>query len=247
MWNFSNGQALKNLLGFNNESQIDKEVTQLVCIYDPENAEGPEENEKMSHFVAVGWDKRLRIWQDDRACEDENIKASRDLPNRDLTTNNKQLAHGDDIMSAIYDVKNNLVFTGGHDGTLLAWHFETGFIKFYLHEMDSTCCSKKYINDAKSVDTLAIMTKKRILLSGTADQMIRFWDLNDLSSGKQPIFKMKVNHADGDALTIIAVNEDCDRLVTADTAGRIKLWDTSLPDFRKDSDPFSKMRVLWFI
>lgn len=62
IWNFSNGQALKNLLGYNNESQIDKEVTQLVCIYDPENAEGPEENEKMSHFVAVGWDKRLRIW-----------------------------------------------------------------------------------------------------------------------------------------------------------------------------------------
>jgi WD40 repeat protein len=123
----------------------------------------------MSHFVAVGWDKRLRIWQDDRACEDENIKASRDLPNRDLTTNTAQLAHGDDIMSSIYDIKNNLVFTGGHDGTLLAWHFETGFIKFYLHEMDSTCCSKNYIKEAKSVDTLAIMTKKSILLSGSAD------------------------------------------------------------------------------
>ena len=201
----------------------------------------------MSHFVAVGWDKRLRIWQDDRACEDENIKASRDLPNRDLTTNTAQLAHGDDIMSAIYDIKNNLVFTGGHDGTLLAWHFETGFIKFYLHEMDSTCCSKNYIKEAKSVDTLAIMTKKSILLSGSADQMIRFWDLNDLSSGRQPIFKMMANHMEGDALTMIAVNQDCDRLVTADTKGRLKLWDTSLPDYRKDSDPLSKMRVLWFI
>jgi WD40 repeat protein len=199
-----------------------------VCIYDPTLPEDvPEEQEKMSHFVAVGWDRRLRIWQDDRADEDENIIASRDLPNRDLTTNTTQLAHGDDIMSAIYDIKNNLIFTGGHDGTLLAWHFETGFIKYYLHEIDPTCCSKKYINDAKSVDTLALMATKRYLLSGTADQTIRFWDLNDLSSGKQPVFKMSVNHADGDALTIIAVNEDGDRLVTADTAGRLKLWDIS--------------------
>jgi len=77
--------------------------------------------------------------------------------------------------------------------------------------------------------------------------MIRFWDLNDLSSGRQPIFKMVVNHQEGDALTMIAVNEDCDRLVTADTKGRMKLWDISQPDFRKDSDPLSKMRVLWFI
>ena len=72
--------------------------------------------------------------------------------------------------------------------------------------MDSTCCSKNYIKEAKSVDTLAIMTKKSILLSGSADQMIRFWDLNDLSSGRQPIFKMMANHMEGDALTMIAVN-----------------------------------------
>jgi len=74
---------LKNLLGYKKESQVDKEVTQLVCIYDPDV---PEDQEKMSHFVAVGWDKRLRIWQDDRASEEENVKASRDLPNRDLTS-----------------------------------------------------------------------------------------------------------------------------------------------------------------
>jgi len=72
-------------------------------------------------------------------------------------------------MSAIYDVKLNLVFTGGHDGTLLAWHFETGFVKYYLHEMDETCCSKDYILKSKSVDTLALMSDKRILLSGSAD------------------------------------------------------------------------------
>jgi hypothetical protein len=48
-------------------------------------------------------------------------------------------------MSAIFDVENNLIITGGHDGTILAWHFETGFIKFYFHLLDPTCCSEKHI------------------------------------------------------------------------------------------------------
>jgi len=37
-------------------------------------------------------------------------------------------------MSAIYCLKNNLIYTGGHDGTLISWNFETGYIKYYLHE-----------------------------------------------------------------------------------------------------------------
>jgi len=60
-------------------------------------------------------------------------------------------------MAATYDYENNLIFTGGHDGTILAWHFETGFIKFYLHQQDPTCTSDKHILHAKSVDTLYIM------------------------------------------------------------------------------------------
>jgi len=39
--------------------------------------------------------------------------------------------------------------------------------------------------------------------------------------------------------------------VTADTAGRLKLWDASKVDFRKDgkdgSDMSSRMREIWFI
>lgn len=92
-----------------------------------------ENEEKPAYFVAAGWDKRLRIWLDDRQSDEENVKVQRDLPNRYLANNATQKTHGDDIMSACYDYKNNLIFTGGHDGTILAWHFETGFIKFYLH------------------------------------------------------------------------------------------------------------------
>ena len=158
------------------------EYTTLVAVHDLEK------EEKMAHFVAVGWDRKLHIWDDDRNNEGENVKehAHKSDPGQD--------GHRDDIMSATYDVKTNLIFTGGHDGTLLAWHFETGFVKFYLHEMDKSCCSKDYIRESKSVDCLHIMQKHRILLSGTADQTIRFWDLNDLSSGKQPLLKFTETH-----------------------------------------------------
>jgi hypothetical protein len=59
---------------------------------------------------------------------------------------------------------------------------------------------------------------------------------------------MKVNHAEGDALTTVTVNEECTRMITSDSAGRLKLWDISKVDWRHDRDNLaSKMREVWFI
>jgi len=150
-------------------------------------------------------------------------------------------------MSCCFDVKTNLIFTGGHDGTLLAWHFETGFIKYYLHELDSTCVSESYIKDSKSVDCLLIMKQKKLLVSGTADQYIRFWDLSDLTSDHQPLHKIHVGHSPEDALTAFNCTKDNDRLVTADTSGRIKLFDLSKVDFQSHEDPNENIKNVWFI
>jgi len=121
------------------------EYTQIVAIYDVEK------EEKMAHFVGVGWDRKLHIWDDDRESDAENVKEHAHKSDAG------QDGHKDDIMSACYDVKTNLIFTGAHDGTLLGWHFETGFVKYFFHELDKTMCSKDYIRDAKSVDCLHIM------------------------------------------------------------------------------------------
>ena len=111
IWNFSNGSSLKNLLGANKEQQVDREITSLLCVCEPyptylepvtgedqdDKVEDSEENEnntaekekaeKPSFFVAAGWDKRLRIWPDDRQSDEENVRASRDLPNKYLANN----------------------------------------------------------------------------------------------------------------------------------------------------------------
>jgi hypothetical protein len=50
-----------------------------------------------------------------------------------------------------------LIFSGGHDGTLLGWNFETRSIKTHMHGIDDTCVSDNYIKESKSVDCITIM------------------------------------------------------------------------------------------
>ena len=113
----------------------------------------------------------------------------RDLPKENSSTNS--LRHAVDIMSCVYDVKTNLIFTGGHDGALLAWHFETGFTKYVLHDSDPTCMSKNYVSDSKSVDCLVIMEQERILLSGSCDGNIRVWNLDELGGDHALLYTFK--------------------------------------------------------
>lgn len=142
-----------------------------------------------------------------------------------------------------------MIFTGGHDGTLLGWNFETRFIKTYMHEIDRTCVSEDYIRQSKSVDCLTIMEKQRILLSGTADQCIRFWDLKDITANKPPLFKFQ-NFLDKDeSLSAFAVDSENEILLTADTAGRFKKFDIKGINWHCGSEKeiASKIRLLWYV
>ena len=112
------------------------------------------------------------------------------------------MGHQDDIMSAVYCLSNNLVYTGAHDGSLIAWNFETGYSKYQLHIYDKTCRSENYIRESKSVDKLLILQKRSKLLSMTADQHLRFWELTD---AKAPTFKFHCRHPEDDHLTAVAV------------------------------------------
>lgn len=150
-------------------------------------------------------------------------------------------------MCVSYNRVNQLIYTGGHDGSLIAWNFETGYIKFYLHELDPTCMSRSgnHILESKSVDCILILYKKQLIVSVTADQKIRFWDF-DVTGSKQPVFTLYADHEKLDSLTAIACDEDNDFIVTGDTAGCMKLWDISKHRFRVDLTS-EKMKPLWFI
>jgi hypothetical protein len=186
----------------------------------------------MAYVISVGWGRKIHIWADEK---EEEVETTKILPQGD-----QPMGHKDDIMSAVYCLKNNLIYTGGHDGTLLAWNFETGYMKYLLHEYDETCTSKDYIKESKSADMLLIMDKvgkpllppatgfKGKLLSMTADQHLRFWCLVD---AKKPTFKFYCKHPEDDSLSAVAVTKDNDIIVTGDTSGQLKCWDVSGVDF----------------
>lgn len=126
-----------------------------------------------------------------------------------------------------------------------------------MHDWDLSeprCTSENFISDCKSVDALVVLEKKHLLLSMTADQWLRFWDLDDMQSPKPPIWKMHADHMSPainpelevvnpkygmkqfsvaeDQLTGVAVTMENDRFVTVDTSGRIKMHNIRDMDFR---------------
>lgn len=247
VWNFSNGQCLSDLTSGEeakpNPKKVDAEITALVCVHDPAENPGnlPEAEivERMSYLVSVGWDKKIHVWADERSGAEE-------VPTHKILPQGGQEGHADDIMSAVYCRSNTMIYTGGHDGSIIAWNFETGYSKYKLHDNDKTCTSKDYITDSKSVDAMLILKEKDKLMTMTADQHLRFWSLNELTGGKQPSFKIHCKHPPDDGLTAVAVTSENDILLTGDTSGQLKMWDISEVDLN-DQTTENKFIEKYFI
>jgi WD40 repeat protein len=110
----------------------------------------------MSYVISVGWDRHVYVWPD---TKENDMNYSKKLPRKE-----QKKGHEDDIMSVAHSQQDNLIFTGGHDGSLLAWNFETGYIKDYLHDNDASCLSRDALN-GKSVDSV----RKRINYPSACD------------------------------------------------------------------------------
>lgn len=88
IWNFSNGECLKNMLGDNKNAKVDRELTTLISIHDPDVKE-EERNTKMTYFAAVGWDRQIHIWPDDKS-EESHIERMRELPGKSSDDSKKR-------------------------------------------------------------------------------------------------------------------------------------------------------------
>jgi len=185
VWNFSNGQEISTCIPTKPEAK-ESEVTDLCFVSNTNN------KQEFGNILAVGWNKHVYIYPDNK--EDE-IFQSNILPQSD-----QGVKHHDDIMSVVYSRKDNLVFTGSHEGRIIGWNFETKRAKFELHLEDDTCVSDSPALDAKSVDCMLVLETEGILLTGTADQYIRFWDTKN---GKL-LNKVSAKFHPEEALTAIA-------------------------------------------
>ena len=212
---------------------------------------------KAASFLAVGWDRKLHIWQDPASIENTPGEEEEDdaINCIDLPPYGSPDVHKHDIMSCTFDLKNLLIFTGGVDGTIFGWNYETKFARYDMHNWDETCTSENFIADSKSVDALVIMETKRLLISMSADQIIRFWDLEELAAHEQClVFKFHANHINpiaDEQLTGLAINVANDKIVTTDCSGRMKMFDVSRVEFKNPHLSFEKkeaqMSNPWYI
>jgi len=199
VWNFSNGQCLKEL----DPMQEPKEVTGITFV-------GDENSNKLQHFLTVGWDKHIYLWPDDGELVSTYSKR---LPK------SGQQGHTDDILCVVFCQAEKLVFTGGHLGQLIGWHHETGFIKCYFHDFDATMIAEG--KEPRAVEGLLYASEQGWLCSVTADGQLRFWDVGNL----QFMFKTKAGHYHVDSLTACSLSPCATRIGTCDAGGNMKLWD----------------------
>lgn len=137
MWNFSNGDNLQELEFYEGPPKNPNatEINSLICVLpplqpgaDPDDSEGAED----AHCIGIGWDKKIYDWP--LAQDDDDDDENKALFSKPQTQSSFGKGHKDDIMSCVYCRQNGLIYTGGHDGTLIAWSFETGSIKKTLHD-----------------------------------------------------------------------------------------------------------------
>mmetsp|Transcript_26608 Transcript_26608/g.47841 ORF Transcript_26608/g.47841 Transcript_26608/m.47841 type:complete len:974 (+) Transcript_26608:2642-5563(+) len=204
MWNFSNGQCLKD---FNYDVEP-KEVSGIIYI--------DEESGTRYNFIAtVGWDKKIYIWPDENEPVVSWIKA---LPKEG------QKGHTDDILCVEYCKEQKFLVSGGLTGQLFVWMFETGVVRAKLHEKDHSCLPvEDSAAEGKSVEYIGSLQQRSLLLTVTADGSLRFWDLSDLALTS----KVKLAHLGKDAVTCAAKSKDGMKLASCDESGNLKLSDIS--------------------
>lgn len=125
IWNFSNGQEISKCEPSNKDLKNPAEVTDLCFVYDSNNP-----NMNMGYVLSVGWSKKVYCYLDEK---EEIIYENNIMPPSD-----QGIKHDDDIMTVTYSAQDNLVFTGSHEGKLIAWNFETKRAKYELHLEDKT-------------------------------------------------------------------------------------------------------------
>ena len=199
MWNFNNGQCLRE---FNYEHEP-KEVSKLAFI-------GNDSSTKVQQIVSVGWDKCLYIWPDEN---EPIVSFSKCLPTHG------HVGHTDDILSLTYCPREKLIVTGGQTGQIIAWHMETGFPKAYLHEIDKSLLTSGE-GESKAVEDLLYSNLVNLLISVSADNLLRLWEMRDLTL--KEVFNLANNN---EMITCACLSPNEKLLILGDEAGNVRVID----------------------
>jgi WD40 repeat protein len=110
------------------------------------------------------------------------------------------------VDNAIFNRKNNLIFSGGHDDLVKVWDFETGKM------IRSLAGHSDWVYD------LCLSPDEKLLYSASFDKTIKVWDVN---SGKN--IRTLLGHSDG--LVCLALSQDGRYLASGGMDKQIIIWD----------------------
>ncbi|KIY65208.1 WD40 repeat-like protein [Cylindrobasidium torrendii FP15055 ss-10] len=121
------------------------------------------------------------------------------------------------------DDGTKMLLSGSWDQTIKIWNRETKDI------ISSTDAHNDFVK------TLLVLPELRLLISGSSDKIVRFWDISGASSGHQlaPAGSISSHTRPVECLCAHAISPTSAEICTGDTMGVIKVWsltkDASIP------------------
>ncbi|KAJ3094945.1 hypothetical protein HDU97_007427 [Phlyctochytrium planicorne] len=202
MWNFNNGQSLRELIKGDNS-----EVTGLAYI----------DLKDHQYIVATSCNRKVSVFLDDNNAT--QICSSFSYPvDPDVTHG----WHKDDIISMAF-CKPNYLVTGGYDGEIILTNFQSGHI---IHRMKWPGAEDQE-NPNRSIDKVLFLSHRMdhplacALLSSGSDGFIRWWNIWN----GELYWEMDGTNGRGEGIFAMCANESNKLLAIADAAGNVKVFD----------------------
>jgi len=145
VWNFSNGQCLRDLT-----SDATAEISSILFL-----------TEMQSRFiVAGGWNRKVLLWRDE-----SHLGSSAASPERAFE------GHTEDILSIAFLPPNRLA-TSGYDGTVYIWNLDSGVVK---HSLGLADASTNDVDQRAIFRLVYLRHRTQALCGCGADGHLRFW------------------------------------------------------------------------
>ncbi|KAJ3417383.1 hypothetical protein HDV05_004848 [Chytridiales sp. JEL 0842] len=204
MWNFHNGQMLRELV-----KQDDSEVTSLLYI-DLNDAQ---------YVVATGWNRKVTMFPD-------SLDSVKIYPCATYEVDIDQTPwHKDDITGMAF-CKPHMLVTASYDGEMVVSNLHSGHI---IHRLHWPGAFDERNKTDRSIDKVLILEKRintpqaASLIATGADGIVRWWRLSD----GELIWEMDMTNGRQDGVYSLACTPSNDLLVSGDSAGWITVMDIS--------------------
>jgi len=163
----------------------------------------------------VGWDRRVAVWQETTAKKTTSVH-SMPPPN-----SHHLIGHNDDILCVTSCDSNHTLATGGYDGALCLWHFDSAT---FVCKMWATGSEDSFIRrtrrQSRAIEQVKWLPRKRALLTCGAGGFLRVWDIGS----HQMMYEQDAKHKRGESLLTLSVEEEEKLIFVGDTCGRIKVF-----------------------